>query len=84
MEGESKDELRKIDLDAEQKVQIPVAEDPLNDESEQEPLPPPLTLRRFVVLTSLSLLWLSAVTPVFFIAASFCKLSKLGAYNSIC
>jgi len=83
MEGESKDELRKIDLEAEQKKQIPIAEDSHDNESEQKPLSPPLTLRRFIVLTSLTLLWLSAATPAFFLAAAFRELSKLGAYNSI-
>ena len=30
-----------------------------------------LTLKRFVVLCSLTLLWISAATPIFFIASSF-------------
>jgi hypothetical protein len=34
---------------------------------------PPLTLKRFIVLFSLTLLWLSAAAPVFFITASFRK-----------
>lgn len=34
---------------------------------------PPLTLKRFIVLFSLTLLWLSAAAPVFFLTASFRK-----------
>jgi hypothetical protein len=34
---------------------------------------PPLTLKRFMVLFSLTFLWLSAAAPVFFIVASLCK-----------
>ena len=38
---------------------------------------PPLTLKRMIVLCSLTLLWLSAAAPVFFLTASFCTIANV-------
>lgn len=39
-------------------------------------LVPPLNFKRTIVLLSLTLLWLSAAAPVFFITASLCNSSN--------